>query len=48
VLEDLTRRVHVPMFASAYVFVVKALPDRGRWEPKARALARIVFVVTGV
>jgi hypothetical protein len=35
-------------YLRGHVFVVKALPDRGRWEPKARALARIVFVVTGV
>jgi hypothetical protein len=62
VLEDLARRVHVPMFAERvstedspklrkylrrHVFVVKALPDRGRWEPKARALARIVCLATG-
>jgi hypothetical protein len=29
-----------------YVFIVKAQPDKGRWEPKARAVERIVFMVT--
>ena len=28
-----------------HVFVVKAQPDKGRWQPKARALERIVFTV---
>jgi hypothetical protein len=28
-----------------HVFIVKAQPDKGRWQPKARALERIVFTV---
>lgn len=28
------------------IFVVKEQPDKGRWEPKARALERIVFMAT--
>jgi len=27
-----------------HVFIVKDRPDKGRWEPKARALERIVFM----
>jgi len=27
-----------------HVFIVKERPDKGRWEPKARALERIVFM----
>lgn len=59
VLEYLTRRVNVPMFAERastqdspklrkhlreHVFIVKARPDKGRWQAKARALERIVFM----
>jgi hypothetical protein len=29
-----------------YVFLVKQRPDKGRWEPKAQALERIVFLAT--
>jgi len=29
-----------------HVFIVKARPDKGRWEAKARALERIVFLST--
>lgn len=29
-----------------HVFIVKERPDKGRWEPKARALERIVFLKT--
>ena len=59
VLENLTRRVNVPMFAERastrdspklrkhlreHIFIVKERPDKGRWEAKARALERIVFL----
>ncbi len=59
VLENLTRRVNLPMFAERastqdspklrkhlreHVFIVKARPDKGRWQAKARALERIVFM----
>ena len=27
-----------------HVFIVKERPDKGRWEPKARALERLVFL----
>jgi hypothetical protein len=29
-----------------HVFIVKEQPDKGRWEPKSRALERIVFLST--
>jgi len=29
-----------------HVFIVKARPDKGRWEAKARALERVVFLTT--
>lgn len=29
-----------------HVFIVKERPDKGRWEPKAWALERIVFMST--
>jgi hypothetical protein len=62
VLENLARRVNVPMFAERvsmpdspklrthlreHVFIVKKQPDKGRWEPKARVLERLVFLRPG-
>jgi hypothetical protein len=59
VLEYLTRRVKLPMFAERastqgspnlrkylrdHVFIVKERLDEGRWQAKARALERIVFI----
>jgi hypothetical protein len=29
-----------------HVFIVKSQPDEGRWEPKAKSLERIVFMVS--
>ncbi len=61
-LENLTRRLNVPMFAERvssqdsptlrkylreHVFIVKAQPDEGRREAKARAVEQIVFLRTG-
>lgn len=61
VLENLTRRVNLPIFAErastpdspnlrkhlrGHVFVVKELPDQGRWPAKARVLEQIVFMTT--
>jgi len=61
VLENLTRRVNLPMFAQRvstqdspnlrkhlreHVFIVKELPDKGRWQAKARVLERIDFLAT--
>jgi hypothetical protein len=62
VLENLVRRVTVPMFAERvsiqdspklrkhlqeHVFIVKQQPDKGRVEPKARVLERLVFLRRG-
>lgn len=59
VLENITRRVNLPMFAERastqdspklrkylreHVFIVKHRLDKGRWEAKAWALERIVFM----
>jgi hypothetical protein len=28
-----------------HVFIAKARPDKARWQPKARSLERIVFMI---
>ncbi len=30
----------------AHVFIVKGRADKGRWQPKARALEQVVFLTT--
>src|SRR5262249_42603161 len=59
VLEDLTQRINVVMFAKhasvtaspqlrkhlrEHVFVARQETENGRWEPKTRAVERIVFL----
>jgi hypothetical protein len=61
VLENLTRRIKLPMFVERtstrdtpalrkhlgnHVFLVRDEEDKGRWQPKARTVERLAFLLT--